>query len=138
MVDGFQGYARRATAEPDPELTRVGPGTPCGEWLRRSWQPIAMASELRDLPLALTVLGEPLVLFRDRGGRLGLLHKHCAHRGASLEYGIVMERGISCCYHGWHYDIDGRILETPAEPPGSTIKERLVQGAYPTRESDGL
>lgn len=134
---GYAGYFRRDVPEPDAELTRVGPGTPCGEWLRRSWQPIAMTSELTDLPLPLRVLGEDLVLFRDGSNRLGLLHKHCAHRGASLEYGIIQERGIACCYHGWHYDVDGRILSTPAEPT-DRIKSRLVQGAYPVREVDGI
>ncbi len=134
---GFVGYERRDVPEPDAELTRVGPGTLCGEWLRRSWQPIALAGELGETPLALRVLGEDLVLFRDRAGRLGLLHRHCSHRGASLEYGIIMERGISCCYHGWHYDVDGTILATPAEPT-DRIRGRLFHGAYPTHEQDGV
>lgn len=139
-AQGYTGYFRRDVPEPDAELTRVGPGTACGEWLRRYWQPIAMTSELTepsDLPLPLRILGEDLVLFRDKSGRLGLLHKHCSHRGASLEFGIIQERGIACCYHGWHYDIDGRILATPAEPT-DRIKSRLVHGAYPVREVDGI
>ncbi len=134
---GFIGYHKREVPEPDAELTRVGPESPCGEWLRRSWQPIALASELGAAPLALRVLGEELVLFRDRSGRLGLLHRHCSHRGASLEYGVVMERGLSCCYHGWHYDVDGTILATPAEA-GDRIRSRVVHGAYPTHERDGI
>lgn len=134
---GYTGYLSRTVGEPDAELTRVGPGTPCGEWLRRSWQPIAMAAEVRDLPVRLRILGEDLVVFRDGSGRLGLLHAHCSHRGASLEYGIIRERGIACCYHGWHYDIDGRILATPAEPT-DRIRSRLVHGAYPVQEVDGL
>ena len=134
---GFTGYHKRTVPDADPELTRVGPDTPCGEWLRRSWQPIALSSELGDTPLALCVLGEELVLFRDRSGRLGLLHRHCSHRGASLEYGIVMERGISCCYHGWHYDVDGTLLATPAEST-DRIRSRLVHGAYPTHEHGGI
>ena len=134
----YTGYEKRAAPEPDRELTAVGPTTPCGEWMRRAWQPIAMTSEVDDLPIALRVLGEDLVLFRDKSGRLGLLHKHCSHRGASLEYGVIMEQGISCCYHGWHFDVDGRILDTPAEPPESQIKHRLRHGAYPVEEMDGL
>lgn len=134
----YAGYEKRTVPEPDRELTAVGPATPCGEWMRRAWQPIAMTSEVGDLPVALRVLGEDLVLFRDKSGRLGLLHKHCSHRGASLEYGVIMEQGISCCYHGWHFDVDGRILDTPAEPPESQIKHRLRHGAYPVEESDGL
>ena len=96
-------------------LSRVGPGTPCGEYLRRFWQPVAFADELQDLPRALRILGEDLVIFRDRAGRVGLLQLHCSHRGTSLEFGLVSERGIRCCYHGWLYDVDGTILETPSE-----------------------
>ena len=67
-----------------------------------------------------------------------MLHLHCAHRGTSLEFGIPVERGIRCCYHGWVYDVDGRCLETPGEPHGSRLRERVRQGAYPTHEFAGL
>jgi phenylpropionate dioxygenase-like ring-hydroxylating dioxygenase large terminal subunit len=134
----FDGYARRDVPPPDPELTQVGPGTPCGEYLRRFWQPVAFARDLTEAPLRVRILGEDLVVFRDRGGRVGALHLHCAHRGTSLEYGIPLERGIRCCYHGWVYDVDGRCLETPGEPVGSRMKERVWQGAYPTHEFAGL
>jgi nitrite reductase/ring-hydroxylating ferredoxin subunit len=136
-VAGFDGYRRRAIPAPDPELTQVGPGTPCGEYLRRFWQPVAFVRELAT-PLRVRVMGEDLVVFRDRAGRNGVLHLHCAHRGTSLEYGIPLERGIRCCYHGWVYDVDGRCLETPGEPRGSRLCERVWQGAYPTHEFSGL
>ena len=134
----YNGYHRVSDAREDPELTRVGPRTPCGEYFRRFWIPVAMTGRVGALPVALTVLGEELVLFRDLSGRLGLLHKHCSHRRASLEYGIVAERGIRCCYHGWLYDVDGTILDLPGEPPDSPIARRLCHGAYPVHESDGL
>jgi nitrite reductase/ring-hydroxylating ferredoxin subunit len=134
----YSGYHNRpAPAAPDP-LTAVGRGTPGGEYLRRFWHPFLLSSELGDLPVAVRILGEDLVAFRDGSGRLGLLHKHCIHRGASLEFGIIVERGIRCCYHGWLYDVDGTVLETPAEPPASPLKHELCQGAYPVRESHGL
>ena len=134
----FDGYRRREVPRPDPELTEVGPGTPCGEYLRRFWQPVAFARDLTETPLRVRILGEDLVAFRDRGGRVGVLHLHCAHRGTSLEFGIPLERGLRCCYHGWVYDVDGRCLETPGEPAGSRLKERIWQGAYPTHEFAGL
>ena len=134
----FDGYHRRDVPAPDPELTQVGPGTPCGEYLRRFWQPIAFARELTATPLRARILGEDLVVFRDRRGQVGVLHLHCAHRGTSLEYGIPIERGIRCCYHGWVFDVDGRCLETPGEPRGSRLHERVWQGAYPTHEFGGL
>ena len=133
----FRGYQSRDVPPPDAELTQVGPGTPCGEYLRRFWQPVAFTREL-EAPLRVRILGEDLVVFRDRSGRIGVLHLHCAHRGTSLEYGIPVERGIRCCYHGWVYDIDGRCLETPGEPAGSRFRERVWQGAYPTHELAGL
>ena len=134
----FDGYARRATPAPDPELTQVGPGTPGGEYLRRFWQPVAFTRDLDGPPRRVRILGEDLVVFRDRGGRFGVLHLHCAHRGTSLEFGIPLERGLRCCYHGWVYDVDGRCLETPGEPRGSRLRERVWQGAYPTLEFAGL
>jgi len=134
----YDGYNRRAVPPPDPELTEVGPGTPCGEYLRRFWQPVAFVRELGDTPRRVRILGEDLVVFRDRSGQIGVLHLHCAHRGTSLEFGIPVERGIRCCYHGWVYDVDGRCLETPAEPAGSRLRERVVQGAYPVHEFSGL
>ena len=91
-----------------------------------------------DLPRAIRILGEDLVAFRDGGGRVGVLERRCCHRGTSLEYGRVMERGIACCYHGWHFDVDGTILDTPGEPPDSRIRDRTFQGAYPAREHQGL
>ena len=97
----FRGYQGRDVPPPDAELTQVGPGTPCGEYLRRFWHPVAFARDLVSAPRRVRILGEDLVVFRDRGGRVGVLHLHCAHRGTSLEYGIPLERGIRCCYHGW-------------------------------------
>ena len=109
-----------------------------GEFMRRFWQPVCLSSELTDLPHAIRILGEDLVAFRDKRGQIGVLHRHCSHRGTSLEYGIVSERGIRCCYHGWLYDVDGTVLETPGEPSGSKMKDTLRHGAYPAREYKGL
>ena len=138
MNTRFGGYLTERGGREDAELTHVARGTPGGEYLRRFWHPLALASEVTDVPLAVRLLGEDLVLFRDGGGRLGLVHRRCSHRGASLEFGIASERGLRCCYHGWLYDIDGTILETPAEPETSRIRERLCHGAYPVVERAGL
>ncbi len=134
----YNGYHRVSDARGDPELTHTGPHTPCGEYFRRFWMPVAMSGEIGERPTLVKVLGEELVLFRDLSGRLGLLHKHCSHRRASLEYGIISERGIRCCYHGWLFDVDGAILEAPGEPAASPIPRKLCHGAYPVRELAGL
>jgi 5,5'-dehydrodivanillate O-demethylase len=127
------------TAEQNERLTRVGPGTPAGELLRRYWQPVAVITELSEQPTKLVrILAEDLVLFRDRSGNVGLLADHCAHRGASLLYGRVEERGIACAYHGWLYDTAGNCLECPAEPAGSKFHLTVKQRAYPVRAHFGL
>ncbi len=128
------------TAEENALLTQVGPGSPCGELLRRYWQPVAKLSDLSDATPTkfVRILGEDLVLFKDKSGRVGLLADHCSHRGASLLYGRVEERGIACAYHGWLYDTEGNCLETPAEPDGSMFCLTVKQRAYPVREHYGL
>ena len=136
---GFSGYdIPLDISDDDAEITHVDRGTPCGEYLRRFWQPVMLSSELGDLPKTVTLLGEDLVLFRDKSGDLGLFHKHCIHRGASLEYGIIAEHGLICCYHGWHYDIDGTLIRAGSEPEKSPLHRRVVQGAYPTHEFEGV
>jgi phenylpropionate dioxygenase-like ring-hydroxylating dioxygenase large terminal subunit len=134
----YSAYHHRERPPEDEELTRVGPGTPCGEYLRRFWQPVILSSELGELPRRLRILGEDLVAFRDKSGAIGLLELHCPHRGTSLEFGLIGDKGIRCCYHGWLFDADGTILETPGEPADSTLKDRLFHGAYPVREYSGL
>lgn len=134
----FGAYYHRAVPGDDALLTRTGPETPCGEYLRRFWHPVAHSAALKDLPLPVKIMHEALVLFRDGGGRVGLLQKHCCHRGTSLEFGKIEQRGIRCCYHGWHFDVDGRILDMPSEPEKSRLKDRLFQGAYPVQEYGGL
>src|SRR6266699_1560591 len=121
-------------------LTRTGPGTPCGELMRRYWQPAALAEELppRGAPLPVRLFGEDLVLFRDDDGRPGLLGLHCSHRGADLSYGRIEDGGLRCIYHGWLYDLRGRCLEQPGEPAGSSFHEKIQHRAYPCVEAGGI
>ena len=134
----YGAYHHRQRPAEDEELTRVGPGTPCGEYLRCFWHPVILSGDLGDLPRRIRILGEDLVVFRDRRGAVGLLQLYCPHRGTSLEFGLIADRGIRCCYHGWLFDVDGTILETPGEPADSTLKNRLFHGAYPVHEHAGL
>src|SRR5215204_1896762 len=128
------------TAEENELLTRVGPGTPCGDLFRRYWHPVAIVSELSHATPTrhVRILGEDLVLFRDKSGNVGLLADHCSHRGASLLYGRVEERGIACAYHGWLYDTAGNCLECPAEPEGSKFHLTVKVRAYPVKEFIGM
>ncbi|MBT6858903.1 MAG: Rieske 2Fe-2S domain-containing protein [Rhodospirillaceae bacterium] len=137
-VQPYSGYLQRTPPAPEHHLTEVGPGTPMGEYFRRFWHPICLSEEIGDVPKNIRILGEDLVVFRDKSGSVGLFQPFCCHRGAHLENGIVSERGLRCCYHGWLFDVDGTVLETPGEPPSSTLKDKVFQGAYPATEIKGL
>jgi tert-butyl alcohol monooxygenase / tert-amyl alcohol desaturase len=134
----YSGYTQREKPAPDLELTSSNPGTPMGEYMRRFWQPVCLSEELKNVPKAIRIMGENLVAFRDKSGAIGVMHRQCAHRGASLEYGIVSERGIRCCYHGWHYGVDGELLDAPCEADPTRLKKTVTQGSYPAFERDGL
>jgi phenylpropionate dioxygenase-like ring-hydroxylating dioxygenase large terminal subunit len=136
-IDTGTGYGR-----PRPEylrdLTEVGAGTPMGELLRRYWHPIGLKDEACEIPRKVRVLGEDLILFRDKSGRPGLLHARCAHRGATLYYGKVDEEGIRCCYHGWKFDVEGHCLDQPCEPQGGRARHAIRQPWYALQERYGL
>ena len=151
-------------------ITRVGPGTPAGNWLRRYWHPIAICESgdfikthwdyakpltfegelgtvgshadrlgnFKGKPTPVRILGEDLVLFRDGAGRPGLIGRYCPHRNASFEFGRIEANGISCCYHGWSFDLAGNCLAMPAEPAESRFKDKVKHTAYPVREMGGL
>src|SRR5262249_47569598 len=121
--------------------TLTGAGTPMGDLMRRYWLPALLSEEIPAPdcpPVQVRILGENLVAFRDSNGRIGLLDEHCAHRGTSLFYGRNEECGLRCIYHGWKSDVEGNVLDTPAEPAGSRFKEKLPHPASPTHEAGGI
>ncbi len=122
-------------------IVRVGPETPMGKMLRRYWIPALLAEELTEpdgAPKRLRLLGEDLVAFRDTEGRVGIMDVHCPHRLASLALGRNEEGGLRCLYHGWKIDVDGRVLDTPCEPPNSRFKENVIHQSYVVREAADL
>ena len=138
----YRGYLQSEESKIDSVLAHISPGTPCGEFFRRYWHPVSLSSKVGKNPIPLKILGEELVLFRATNGEVGLVHKHCPHRNASLVFGKCENKGIRCCYHGWLFAPDGEILETPGEEENSesarNIRERLRLGAYPVIEFNGL
>ncbi|MGE0311887.1 MAG: Rieske 2Fe-2S domain-containing protein [Lautropia sp.] len=141
MAIGTKGSGRAYDLGPgthNPTFTEVGKGTPCGEFLRRYWHPVATSADATTTPAALRILGEDLVLYRDRAGTPGLLHARCCHRGASLHYGRVEDEGIRCCYHGWLFDAEGRCLHQMSEPDGGARRGNYRQPWYPVIERYGL
>lgn len=122
-------------------ITQVGPGTPLNTVMRRYWIPALLSREILEPdcpPVRVRLLGEDLVAFRDSEGKVGLLGEHCPHRGASLFFGRNEECGLRCIYHGWKMDVEGRVLATPAEPEGSTLKDKVRHTAYPCHEAAGI
>src|SRR5579884_2355639 len=127
------------TTEENELLTRVGPGTRMGALLRRYWHPVAASAEMEDRwTKRVRIMGEDLVLFKDRTGKLGLIGEQCPHRRASMAYGIPTQEGIRCPYHGWMFDGAGKCLEQPNEPEGSTFKDKVSLPGYPVQTLAGL
>lgn len=127
------------TQEENDRLSKVGPGTPCGEMMRRYWHPVAATVQIEENPVrSVRILGEDLTLYQDRQGRLGLVGQRCAHRALDLRFGVPEDEGLRCPYHGWLYDNEGRCLEMPLEPPGSAFKHKVSIEAYPVQEMGGL
>ncbi|MFP6746386.1 MAG: aromatic ring-hydroxylating dioxygenase subunit alpha [Alphaproteobacteria bacterium] len=126
--------------EDNERLTRVGPTTDGGKVLRQYWTPAALVEEIEDhggiVPVDL--LGERLLLFRDGGGGLGLIDRHCPHRGVDLCHGRLEDDGLRCPFHGWKFATDGRCLEQPGEPEGSRSYEKIRAIAYPVVEKNGI
>ena len=122
-------------------MTRVGPGTPAGNLLRNYWQPVALVDQFLNSSrpvLPIKVLGEEFVLIKSSKNQYGLLDRHCPHRGADLAYGRYEDGNLRCVFHGWLFDVNGRCLETPAEPEGSRMCEHIRQRSYPVVERSGI
>jgi phenylpropionate dioxygenase-like ring-hydroxylating dioxygenase large terminal subunit len=128
------------SAEQNDLMTKTGPAAPAGALLRRYWQPAALSEELQgDRPIRpIRLLGQNMVLFRDDKGTLGLIDRDCPHRGADLAFGRIEDGGLRCLFHGWLFNTAGQCIETPAEPEGSTLCERVRQRSYPVCERNGI
>jgi 5,5'-dehydrodivanillate O-demethylase len=120
-------------------LTEVGRGTPMGELMRRYWQPIGAAVDLESKwTKRVRLLGEDLVIFKDRQGRLGLIAEQCPHRRASFAHGIPTENGIRCPYHGWEYNAQGKCIHQPNEQDKCAFRDKVSTDAYPVQEMGGM
>jgi len=120
-------------------LTEVGRGTPMGELMRRYWQPIGAAVDLENKwTKRVRLLGEDLVIFKDRQGRLGLIAEQCPHRRASFAHGIPTENGIRCPYHGWEYNAQGKCIHQPNEQDKCAFRDKVSTDAYPVQEMGGM
>lgn len=122
-------------------LTQTDPGTPMGDFMRRFWMPVMLEEEIGppdSEPIRVRLLGEDLLAFRDTQGKVGLVDRYCPHRRASLFFGRNEDCGIRCIYHGWKFDVDGRCVDLPSEPPESRFREKVRLTAYPTECKGGV
>src|SRR6267143_290559 len=129
------------TREQNELLCRVEGDATMGQIMRRHWLPVCMAEEAADkdgTPVRARLLGEDLVVFRDTQGRLGVLGEHCLHRGASLVFGRNEECGLRCLYHGWKFDVEGKVVDMPSEAPGAAARLGKKTKSYPVREGGGF
>lgn len=127
------------TVEQNNELTQVGPGTPMGELLRRYWYPIAFEQDFDSVPSkTVRLLSEDWTLYKTPSGKYGIIGEKCAHRRASLTYGVVHEDGIRCGYHGWKYDFDGQCTEQPAEADNQNFRDRVQMKAGKAQPMGGM
>ncbi len=127
------------SAKQNKLLTEVGKGTPMGNLMRRYWQPIGALVDMDNKwTRRIRLLGEDLVLFKDRQGRLGLIAEQCPHRRASFAHGIPTQEGIRCPYHGWEYNAQGKCLNQPNEQDKCAFRDKVSTDAYPVEEMGGM
>ncbi len=104
--------------------------------LKNFWYAVAFIEEITDKPTRLTVLGQELVLFRQkRSGKVIAMSDLCVHRGGALSGGWQDDKGcLVCPYHGWEYDADGKVVRVPANQPGRPIPKKARVDSYPVQE----
>ncbi|MBM4263796.1 MAG: Rieske 2Fe-2S domain-containing protein [Deltaproteobacteria bacterium] len=125
--------------EEDNLLMHTGKGTPCGELMRRYWQPCVLSGELgADKPLPVTIFGEEMILFRDGAGKPAMIGRYCAHQGVDMIYGRVEPDGLRCMYHGWLFDPCGKVLLRGEWLPGKERRWDVGQPSYPAMEIGGV
>jgi nitrite reductase/ring-hydroxylating ferredoxin subunit len=127
------------TEEENNFLTQTSKGTPCGELMRRYWQPAALSEELlADKPLPVQLFGEELILFRDGNGKPALIGRYCAHQGVDMIYGQVEPDGLRCMSHGWMFDNCGKVVLRGDWLPEKERRWDVGQPAYPCVEAGGV
>ncbi len=130
------------TPEHNELLTRVGPGTAMGEYLREYWVPACRSAKLQadGAPERIRLFGENFVAFRVTDGRVGFMQEACPHRCASLALARNEAGGLRCIFHGWKFSVDGQCVDAPTELRAG--RERFAAAvpvrSHPTREAGGL
>jgi phenylpropionate dioxygenase-like ring-hydroxylating dioxygenase large terminal subunit len=112
-----------------------------GEVFRRYWLPACLSERVPSpdcAPVAIKLLSQRLVVFRDSDGRVGILDEACPHRGASLAYGLCEKGTLTCVYHGWKFDVSGACVEAPGELRPIEFAKKIPSIGYPVHEAGGV
>ena len=107
------------------------------EALRPYWYPVALSTEVADRPVAASLLGERVVVYRA-GGQVLALKDLCIHRGTPLSLGWIDGEELVCAYHGWGYAKGGACVRIPSLPPGRAIPPKARVDAFAAEERYGL
>jgi phenylpropionate dioxygenase-like ring-hydroxylating dioxygenase large terminal subunit len=103
------------------------------------WYVVLDSSQVGDLPVGVTRMGEKLVFWRDRARRVSCLRDRCVHRGAALSKGSVLDTGrLQCPFHGFEYDASGSVTKIPANGKNIPVPDRFRVQRYPTHEAHGF
>ncbi len=89
--------------------------------LRTGWYVVAESADLKDEPMAVRLLGEDLVLWRDGDDSVVVAPDRCPHREAPLSVGTLADGRLTCIYHGWAFGTDGRCVGVPSSGPDAAI-----------------
>lgn len=101
---------------------------PPGLTLPDVWYVAARAKTLRAAPLAVTIQGRPLVLFRGRDGVPAAFTDRCPHRNVPLSMGTVVQGELQCRYHGWRFDSKGACTAVPGLVDGEvSLRSRCAE-----------
>ena len=123
-------------------LTQVGPGTPMGRMLRQYWTPAVRSSALEadGAPVPVRLFGQDFVAFRTTDGRAGFMDEACPHRGVSMALARNENNGLQCIFHGWKFDVTGKLMDAPAEPAARREKfcASIKVNRYTAREAAGV
>ncbi len=118
-----------------------GPAAPSGlvsvVRLPHSWFILCTSRELGQRPLARTLQGVPLVLFRDAQGKAAALVDRCPHRNVPLSLGRVVNGQLQCGYHGWRFDAAGQCRAIPGLVGEPEARSRCA-ASHATREQEGF
>ncbi len=130
------------TPEENDLITRVEGDAPMGKLLQQNhWIPAERAARLEPggAPLRVRLFGRNFVVWRADDGRVGFFDEACPHRRASLALARNEGNALTCIFHGWRFDVSGRVTAVPTQATKpDEFAARVPLKNYPVREAGGI